>query len=388
VADDLAARYVRGVATDDGFALFDTALGACGIVWGPRGIRRLVLPERTRGATRRRIEESAREAKPPRAVRRVMRDVARQLEGGLASHRGAELDLDSATPFTRRVYEALRDVAPGETVSYGELAARAGSPKAARAVGRAMATNPLPLLVPCHRVIGANGKAVGFTAYGGIATKEKLLALEGVILGRRTLPFDARKASRHLRRADPQLAALMRRVGPVTWSLQPRKPTFDALARAIVYQQLTGRAAATIFERVCSLFPTRLRAEHVVEATDERLRSAGLSRAKTAALKDLAAKQVAGELPSREELDGMDDEAIVASLTRVRGVGRWSAEMLLIFQLGRPDVLPLGDYAVRKAFSMTFGLDDVAKPNEVAERGDRWRPYRTLASWYLWRSLD
>lgn len=376
------------------FALFDTALGTCGIVWTDVGICRLLLPERSRGRTLARVKDlhaDAVEATPSRVVQRVIRHLTAQLDGGGKASQPA-LDLAGVSPFARRVYEALRAVPAGETVSYAELAARAGSPRAARAVGRAMATNPMPLLIPCHRVLAANGKPGGFTAYGGVATKAKLLALEGVKLDApaTTLPYDVKKASRHLGRVDPELAALMRQVGSARLQLERRTTTFAALAEAIVFQQLTGRAAATIFGRVCALFGNRktLRPKDVAGASQEQLRSAGLSGAKAAALADLAAKTLAREIPTRRQLDGMSDEAIVASLTQVRGIGQWTVEMLLIFQLGRPDVLPLGDYAVRKAFGTTFGLADVATPKQLAAHGERWRPYRSLASWYLWRALE
>ncbi len=377
--------------------LFDTELGTCGIVWGDLGITRLLLPERTAARTQARIRELAAdsaEAKPPRAVRSVINQLTRQL-GSTPRAIDAELDLSGLSPFVCRVYQMLRAVPPGETITYGELAARAGSPGAARAVGRAMATNPMPLLIPCHRVLAANGKPGGFSAYGGVATKAKLLAREGVVLAGAEpdaagLPFDAKKACRHLRRVDPELGRLMRRVGPARFQLETPKTTFAALAEAIVYQQLTGRAAATIFRRVHELFPNRrtLRPSDIAKSDEEQLRSAGLSRAKAAALRDLAERALARKLPGRRKLEGMSNEEIVASLTQVRGVGRWTAEMLLIFQLGRPDVLPLGDYAVRKSFSLAFGLPKVATPKQLAERGARWGPYRTLASWYLWRGLE
>lgn len=165
-------------------ALFDTALGTCAVVWREQVIVRLLLPERSRSRLWARIAElgNVEEGNPPKPIRAAMRQVTRLLDGACVPRIDAPLDLSGFTPFTRKIYEALREVPAGETVSYGELAARAGSPKAARAVGRAMATNPMPLLIPCHRVIGKSGKPVGFTAYGGIATKAKLLAIEGVKL--------------------------------------------------------------------------------------------------------------------------------------------------------------------------------------------------------------
>ncbi len=204
------------------------------------------------------------------------------------------------------------------------------------------------------------------------------------------LPFDREAAVRALRRADPELGAWMKEVGPLRLELHKPASTFAALAESIVYQQLTGKAAATIFGRVRGLFPGKraLSAEDVAAASDERLRSAGLSRAKTAALRDLAAKTLAGEVPTLARLAKMDDEAIVDALTPVRGIGRWTVEMLLMFKLGRPDVLPVGDYGLRKGFQRVFGGKDLPAPAAITERGERWRPYRTAASWYLWRAAD
>lgn len=165
---------------------------------------------------------------------------------------------------------------------------------------------------------------------------------------------------------------------------------FAALAEAIVYQQLTGRAAATIHGRVLALFRPRrvLSPDDVLVAPQDALRAAGLSRAKIAALKDLAAKTRDGTVPPLRHLRKMGEEEIIERLTRVRGVGRWTVEMLLIFRLGRPDVLPAGDYGIRKGFARAFRTRALPTPRQVLRRGELWRPYRTTASWYLWRALD
>ncbi len=165
---------------------------------------------------------------------------------------------------------------------------------------------------------------------------------------------------------------------------------FGALADAIIYQQITGRAAAAIHARVVQLFHSQvetLAPEHILGATEEQLRGAGLSRGKTLALKDLAAKTLEGVVPTLEAMETMDDEAIIARLLPVRGVGRWTAEMLLIFRLGRPDVLPVGDYAIRKAFGLHFREGAFPTPPDVTDYGEHWRPLRTPARWDLWPSL-
>jgi DNA-3-methyladenine glycosylase II len=203
------------------------------------------------------------------------------------------------------------------------------------------------------------------------------------------LCYEPEEAVRHLSSADATLAALMGRAGPFAIEIRKLHDPFEALARNIVFQQLHGNAAAAIHQRVLDLFGGgRLRPADIIGAPEETLRGAGLSGAKLAALKDLAAKTVDGTVPTLARLRRMSDEEIVERLTRVRGIGRWTVEMLLMFRLGRPDVLPVGDFAVRKGFALAYGLKESPKPKELAEYGERWRPYRSVASWYMWRAVE
>jgi 3-methyladenine DNA glycosylase/8-oxoguanine DNA glycosylase len=182
----------------------------------------------------------------------------------------------------------------------------------------------------------------------------------------------------------------MERIGPFQLELETIGSPFRALVEAIVYQQLTGKAAGKILSRVKALFaPSRFpEPQQVLVTPDVVLRRAGLSRAKTAALKDLAAKTLDGTVPPIASLRRMDEEEIIRRLTAVRGVGPWTVEMLLIFRLGRPDVLPASDYGIRKGFARAFRTRRLPTPTEVIRRGERWRPYRTVASWYLWRAQE
>ena len=193
-----------------------------------------------------------------------------------------------------------------------------------------------------------------------------------------------------LRASDPRMAALIARsrryeIGPAA-SIRP----FDALAESIAYQQLNGKAAAAIWNRVRALYPKRKRLDpaKVLATPDETLRAAGLSRAKIAAIKDLAAKTLDGTVPSSRALLRMSDDEIVARLTTVRGIGRWTVEMLLLFDLGRPDVWPVDDYGVRKGFAKTFGRRKLPTPKQLMKLGEKWRPHRSVAAWYFWRALD
>ena len=195
---------------------------------------------------------------------------------------------------------------------------------------------------------------------------------------------------RVLTRADPTLAAMMRRVGPFRLQMRPLHSPFAALAESIVYQQLHGRAAASIFARLCErVGQGALFTPGALLATPEpALREAGLSGAKAAALKDLAQKTQEGAVPALAQVRRLSDGELIERFTQVRGIGQWTVEMLLIFRLGRPDVLPVDDYAIRKGFGRLLGLKESPRPREVLEYGERWRPWRTVASWYLWRSLE
>lgn len=204
------------------------------------------------------------------------------------------------------------------------------------------------------------------------------------------LCFDPEAARTHLVEADPALGRLIDRVGECR--LRPRRTqsVFAALVESVVYQQLSGRAAATILARLCASFaPKRFPGPlDLLAVPPERLRAAGLSAAKTLALRDLAERTLDGTVPSLARVRRMDDEAIIERLVTVRGVGRWTAEMLLIFRLGRPDVLPIADLGVRKGFARTFRRRELPDAAAMLRRGQLWRPYRTAASWYLWRALD
>ena len=201
--------------------------------------------------------------------------------------------------------------------------------------------------------------------------------------------YDPEEAVRHLRSADAVLANLMERAGPFALKIRRLHDPFEALARNIVFQQLHGKAAEAIHARVVALFGGgKLRPEEILGAKEEELRGAGLSAAKLAALRDLAAKTLDGTVPTLARMRRMTDEEIVERLTNVRGIGRWTVEMLLMFRLGRADVLPVGDFAVRKGFALAYGLAESPKPKELTEFGERWRPYRSVASWYMWRAVE
>ena len=194
----------------------------------------------------------------------------------------------------------------------------------------------------------------------------------------------------HLTGADPVLGALIRAVGPLRLDPRPDGEPFQTLAHAIAHQQLNGIAANTILKRLVEAcgngsFPAP---QAILDASTETLRAAGFSFAKIAALKDLAAKTLQAVVPDLQALIALEDEAIIERLTQVRGIGRWTVQMLLIFHLGRPDVLAVDDFGLRAGFRAAYGLKKMPHPKQLALWGERWRPYRSAAAWYLWRAVE
>jgi O-6-methylguanine DNA methyltransferase len=371
------------------YCLFHTPIGTCGVAWGERGLLSVQLPEADDDATRAKLLArlpGAREARAKGDAKRAIEAMRAHLSGELRTLEEVPIDDGALPEFHQRVYRELRRIGPGETIGYGELAARVGSPGAARAVGQAVGKNPFPIVVPCQRVLASGSKAGGFSAHGGVHTKRKMLAIEGVTLGAR---IDPAAAVSHLSSSDERLARLVEQVGPPRIRVERTHSTFEALAQSIVYQQLAGAAAATIYGRLRALFPQgRSSAEKLDALSDASLRGAGISRPKMLALRDLAKKALDGTVPPIEKLHGMSDDAIVERLSQVRGIGRWTVEMLLIFRLGRPDVLPVADFGVRHGFKLAYGRRSMPAPKDLARWGERWRPHRTVASWYMWRAVD
>ncbi len=203
-------------------------------------------------------------------------------------------------------------------------------------------------------------------------------------------PFDPAPVVAQLAEADPEFGAAIARVGPLARLAEARGTPFEVLLRSIVYQQLSGKAAGTIHGRVCGLFPrAKPTPDRLAALSQDALRAAGLSRAKTLAVQDLAARTLDGTVPATTAgMHRLDEEEIIARLTTVRGVGRWTVEMFLMFRLGRLDVLPVTDLGVQKGYAVAFGKRWLPTPKQLLRRGERWRPWRTVASWYLWSLAD
>jgi DNA-3-methyladenine glycosylase II len=198
-----------------------------------------------------------------------------------------------------------------------------------------------------------------------------------------------KEAINHLTKVDKKLGRLIKKLGPCTLAPKNRQPPYEALVEAVIFQVISGKAATTILNRFRALYPLKRfpSPSDVLNTPEEILRAVGLSRAKIASIKDIAQKTIDGTVPSSSEIKKMSDTEIIEHLTTIRGVGRWTVEMLLILKLGRADILPVTDYGIRKAFSQTFGKKSLPSPKALASYGTRWKPFRTTATWYLWKSL-
>jgi len=197
-----------------------------------------------------------------------------------------------------------------------------------------------------------------------------------------------KRAITYLRKADPKLAAVIDAVGPCTFAPAEHMAHFTAITRSIVFQQLSGKAASTIYGRFAALFDDETPVPHkLIDLSDEQMRSVGLSRQKIGYLRDLATRVHSGEVPI-DRLNELSDDDVIAALTSIKGIGRWTAQMFLMFRLGRPDVLPDLDLGIQKGIQRAYRMRKLPTPKRVLEVGAKWAPHRTIASWYLWRSLD
>ena len=368
------------------YDIFDTALGPCGVRWSPRGICGVQLPMADADTLTDKMRQDGAEAgRPTRAVGVAMRKMQRHLDGRLDPLTSLELDLSALTPFRAAISQVLRTVGPGQTITYGELARAVGKPGATQAAGSAMANNPLPLVIPCHRVLAAGGSLGGFSAHGGVSTKLRLLSVEGADLA----PV-ARRGISELRRRDSDLGQVIKRASkPYRVSTMQADDPFTVLCQSIVHQQVSMKAGATIFGRLLAVGGRgkKMSAAKVLAAKVEAMRGAGLSGMKVSYVKDLAHKSQSGELPLKR-LARMDDAPIIEALTAVKGIGIWSAQMFLMFHLGRLDVLPVGDLGLRKGVQQVYGLASQPTPGELQQRALAWAPFRSIATWYFWRALE
>ncbi len=359
-----------------------------GLAWTPKGIHRLEFGPRDDESVINQLIVKCPDLKRARPVPAPIKDIVRRVKAHLTGRSDSLLDipvdLRKGSEFSTEVWRQLRKVKPGKVITYGQLAAKAGRPGAARAVGRIMGANPVPVIVPCHRCVGADGSMTGFSTEGGIFLKKKLLFIEGYEPN-----AEYRDGIAHLRRRDPVMRRLIKVVGPFQALPDKPSPPYDTLITAIVHQQLAVKAGRTIAGRLRNLSegPRFPKPEQMMAFDDSVLRSVGLSKQKTSYVKDLATRVFDGRL-KLGRLNHLDDEAVITELTKVRGIGVWSAHMHLIFYLGRLDVLPVGDLGIQIACGKFYDLGKYASADQITELGKKWTPYCSMAAWYLWQGLD
>ena len=374
--------------------LFSTKIGWAAILWHKKHITKVILPHKSKKTLTEKLKNTV-QKQPPNWLQRIVEQIQAHFCGELQDFSHAPLDDKNLTPFRKKVYEFTRTIPPGSVMTYGEIAEKVNSPRAYRAVGSAMSNNPFPLLVPCHRVLAAGYKVGGFSSEGGITTKATMLKIEGYQISS-TNPLRSspkilanKQAMQYLLKRDKQLAKYIQRIGNFRMEISHSSSTFASLLRSIVYQQLSGKAAASIHQKILLLYPDKKfpEAQDIIDTADQELLNAGLSRNKLKSVKDLAQKVIEGKIPSLSQLNKMSDTEIIAQLTQVRGIGEWSVQMLLMFTLKRMDILPTGDYGIRKGFAIVYNTD-LPTPKQLIKYGEKWQPYRTVASWYLWRTLE
>ncbi|MBI2570947.1 MAG: methylated-DNA--[protein]-cysteine S-methyltransferase [Candidatus Schekmanbacteria bacterium] len=367
--------------------VFSTTFGPCGIAWRGEALTRVQLPESEAADVAAHVTRDGAAAlveTPTVFAEEVAERLRRHLAGGRDPLQDIALDFAATTATRRAIFHALRRVAVGCTISYGELAAAAGISGGARCVGQAMAANPWPIVVPCHRVLAAGGRLGGYSGAGGLCTKLRLLTVEG---------FDTTQlygeGIRHLRAADRHLAGVIDRVGPLRLAAYlglDQGDAFTALAAAIVFQQVSVAAGRAIHARLLEAVGTGglLYPGAVLAAGAERLRSCGLSARKATYICDLAAQAADGRL-DLDSLARLDDDEVVRRLVALKGIGRWTVEMLLIFYLKRLDVFPVDDLGLRNAMCRLYALAAPPQVDELRKLAEPWRPFRSLATWYLWQ---
>ncbi len=373
------------MAVDQGICYVNTSFGACGIGWQPDGIDLLQLPDRDASAMLARLQQLAPTrpltADAPAFVLDAARMIQQYFSGDIPDFKTVPV-VYPKNSSARKTYDALRNIPAGNTITYGELAKRSGHPNAARAVGRRMAQNPVPLIVPCHRVLPKSGGLGGFSAGEGVSLKARMLHLEGYHFSEKH-----HRALMHLSECDPKMKDLSHRYGPYLPLLVDPGDHYSALIEIILSQQVATQAAKTICSRFRKLtnnntFPS---AEKILTLSEEDFRATGISKQKASYIRDLAEKVLQQELPLKQ-LWRYSDEEVIQVLTKVRGLGRWSAQMFLLFQLKRLDLLPVDDLGFRNGLAELYGEKHIATADAMKAFAKIWQPYRSVACWYLWQS--
>lgn len=373
------------------------------LLWKDNCLQKLFLPEKSEAnlrATIVRTTDKPLEAMPQGKIADTKLQVCNYFAGKPYNFRGIKLDFSNCNEFCQMVYQQLLKIRPGTTTTYGNLAKALNKPGAARAIGRAVGTNPFPLIVPCHRVVKSDGKIGGFSSVEGIRQKIQMLELEGLEIQLNPTPSikapktlnkeEINKGTDFICKVDPQFGEWIKQLPTFRLDETGISSVFQALLESIVYQQLTGKAASTIYRRILELVNANgtISPLDIIRVSDSELRAAGLSGPKILAIRDLAEKALAGLVPEINELRKLQNEEIIERLIQIRGIGRWSVEMLLIFKLGRADILAADDYGLKKGWAIIRNEKALPSPAALEKEGKIWQPYRTIASWYLWRVAE
>ncbi len=391
--------------TGNFYVIFSTAWGKAAVAWKGDAITALLLPEKStaslKNSCRKAFAESIESDNLPERIAAAILQIQKYFAGEEFEFKKIKLDLTGLPPFRQLIYRELQKIEAGCTVSYKSLAEMCGKPGGARAAGGAVGANPIPLLIPCHRVINSDGGLGGFSSGGGLDLKAKMLRREGINISAappyRLCPptllkdVDIAAAIEHLSKVDVELGRFIKIAPEFNLKCDNLSSPFQALLEAIVYQQLPGKAAATIFGRLLQLFSggNSVSPLDLIRVSDEELRAAGLSGPKIAAIRDLAEFAAAGRLPDLKTLQRMPDLEIISNLSKIRGIGRWTVEMLLIFKLGRADVMAVDDYGLRKGLAAIRGTPQLLpSTKELARQSLCWQPFRSIAAWYLWRAAE
>lgn len=369
---------------------FSTVVCPVTLTWGSRGLGAVRLHPRDEA------EPAVGAGGAPEWVLELAGRLKAHMAGEAQNFSQVAVDYGDTGSFAREVYGELRRVPAGETLTYSDLAKRAGRPGAARAVARAMATNRVPVVIPCHRVLRRGGGLGGFSGADGVKTKAQLLWAEGTrvaipaavkIGGSIFEPYMWDIAVDSLSARDERFSALVAAAGGQRLTpVFPDNP-FAFLVKSVCYQQLAGAAARTIFGRVETVLSGKIAPAGIQAAGVEALRGAGLSASKAATVMGLAEAMASGTLAT-DSLAALPREEVMERLTTHRGIGPWTAEMFAIFHLGMPDIFSPSDLGIRKALARLRGADSLPSVAEALRMGRRWKPFRTVATWYLWRSLD
>ena len=386
-------KCIEGVLSKK-FYLFNTRIGYCGLCWKRDQIIAFYLPESNPRVLAAKIAmkvQGAIEAEPTNTVLRATNIINQYLNGHKPNFDSLNLTVELATSFENSVYIELRKIPFGKLSTYSLIAQKIGRPKATRAVGTALSKNPFPIILPCHRVLSSNEKLSGYSAPGGLTMKLAFLQFENIYL-KRYQSWNLFTAAETLSHRDKALSKIINSVGLPKIDFLGQSSLLTYLVSLIVAQQLNTQVAKVILSRLFSRFAKngKLNDSNLYLAKNSDLRKCGLSQRKIITIKEISKLHLENCLPSKRAMLKMSDSEIYSVFSSVKGIGRWTVDMLLMNFLGRPDILASSDLGVRKGFALLkkSSSNNAANQSQLENYASRWSPFRSAACWYLWRSLE